>query len=111
MSRFMSTAICALFICSICSVEASAAYNVAAGKTTYDAACVTCHKTGLMGAPKLGDKAAWAPRLKQGLDVLTKKSITGFTGKVGMMMAKGGHPNLTDAQVKSAVEYMIQQSK
>ena len=109
MSRFLSVALCALFVCSMTTANASAAD--APGKAVYDINCSTCHKDGVMNAPKLGDKTAWAPRIKQGIAVLTKKSITGFKGKVGMMMAKGGHPNLTDAQVKSAVEYIVLQSK
>ena len=111
MSRFISSALCALFVCSICTVEASAAYNVAAGKTTYEASCVTCHKTGLMGAPKLGDKAAWAPRIAQGVPVLISHATNGFKGKVGMMPAKGGNAKLTPAEIGNAVSYMVKSSK
>ncbi|MCX6179906.1 MAG: c-type cytochrome [Chlorobiales bacterium] len=111
MNRFFSAALCALFVISMSSVDAKAASDAKAGKAIYDTNCAACHKDGVMNAPKLGDKAAWAPRIKQGAAVMTKKSITGFTGKVGMMMAKGGHPNLTDAQVGDAVAYMINQSK
>ena len=111
MSRLMSTAICALFVCTICTVEASAAYDVAKGKTTYDASCVTCHKTGLMGAPKLGDKAAWAPRIAQGVPLLITHATTGFKGKVGMMPAKGGNPALTPAEIGNSVSYMVKSSK
>lgn len=111
MSRFISTAICALFVCSICSTEASAAYNVAAGKTTYEASCVTCHKTGLMGAPKLGDKPAWAPRIAQGVPVLISHATNGFKGKVGMMPPKGGNAKLTPAEIGNAVSYMVKNSK
>ena len=111
MSRFFSAALCALFVFSMNSAAANAAYNASAGKATYDANCVTCHKTGMMGAPKTGDKAAWAPRIAQGEAVLVSKSIKGFTGKKGMMPAKGGNPKLTDAQVGNAVAYIVQQSK
>ena len=64
-----------------------------------------------MGAPKLGDKAAWAPRIAQGQPMLVSKSTKGFTGKKGMMPAKGGNAKLTDAQVGNAVAYIVQQSK
>ena len=74
MSRLFSAALCALFVFSMTSVDAKAAGDAKAGKAIYDTNCSTCHKDGVMNAPKLGDKAAWAPRLKQGLDVLTKKS-------------------------------------
>ena len=111
MSRFLSAALCALFVCSMTSADAKAAVDAKAGKAIYDTNCAACHKDGVMGAPKLGDKPAWAPRIKQGIAVLNKNSIVGFKGKVGMMMAKGGHPNLTDAQVVDAVAYMVQQGK
>ncbi len=103
MSRFLSTALCALFFCSMTSIDAKAATDAKAGKAIYDTNCAACHKDGVMNAPKLGDKAAWTPRIKQGIAVLTKKSITGFTGKVGTMMPRGGNPKLTDAPIGDAV--------
>jgi cytochrome c5 len=109
MSRIVSGAICALFICSISGN--AFAYNAAAGKATYDASCATCHKTGMMGAPKTGDKVAWKPRIAQGMDVLVSKSIKGYKGSKGMMPAKGGNVKLTNSQVGDAVAYMVGQSK
>jgi cytochrome c5 len=91
--------------------EAPADPKLAAGKTAYDASCAACHEAGMMGAPKPGDKAAWAPRLAQGLEVMTKKSIDGFQGKAGMMPAKGGNASLTNEQVTDAVAYMADKSK
>ena len=91
--------------------EVPANPKLVAGKTVYDANCAACHEAGMMGAPKPGDKAAWAPRIAQGVEVLTKKSISGFTGKVGMMPAKGGNASLTDEQVGSAVAFMADKSK
>ena len=111
MSRFVSAAFCALFIFSMNSVDASAAYNATAGKSVSDTNCATCHKDGIMGAPKIGDKVTWAPRIAQGEAMLVSKSIKGFQGKKGMMPAKGGNPKLTDAQVGNAVAYMVKQSK
>ena len=111
MSRFISTAICTLFVCSICSSVASAAPDLAAGKKTFETSCVTCHKTGLMGAPKLGDKVDWAPRIKQGVPVLVSHATDGFKGKVGMMPAKGGKATLTSAEISSIVTYMANKSK
>ncbi|MEJ2142579.1 MAG: c-type cytochrome [Gammaproteobacteria bacterium] len=81
------------------------------GQKTYQAACFACHGTGAAGAPKMGDKAAWAPRIKQGMDVLEKHAIKGFKGSKGFMPAKGGRADLSDADVKSAVAYMVSQSK
>lgn len=81
-----------------------------AGKKTYEAACIACHGAGIAGAPKFGDKAAWAPRIKQGKDVLYTHAIKGFQGKAGMMPAKGGSA-ASDEEVKAAVDYLIAASK
>ncbi len=93
---------------------ASAAPAVASaaevGKTLYNSACVACHGAGIAGAPKTGDKAAWAPRLAQGNNVLYEHAIKGFQGKAGVMPPKGGSP-APDADVKAAVDYMVLASK
>ncbi|HEY0634582.1 MAG TPA: c-type cytochrome [Gammaproteobacteria bacterium] len=81
------------------------------GKKTYDAACFACHGTGAAGAPKMGDKAAWAPRVAQGMATLKTHALKGFTGKTGVMPAKGGRADFADADVEAAVEYMVSQSK
>lgn len=72
------------------------------GKEVYDKSCAGCHK---MMAPKLGDKAAFAPLIKQGADAVTASVIKGK----GIMPPKGGAA--TDADVKAAVEYMMSKSK
>jgi cytochrome c5 len=72
------------------------------GKKVYDATCTVCHATGVAGAPKFGDKAAWAPRLKPGVDALYASAIKGKAA----MPAKGGNTALTDAEVKAAVDYL-----
>jgi cytochrome c5 len=77
------------------------------GKATYDTACAVCHAAGVAGAPKLGDKAAWAPRIAQGTDTLYQHAISGFQGTVGFMPAKGGNASLADDAVKSAVDHMV----
>lgn len=110
MSRFVSTAL--IGAAMLVSGNAFAAgYDAAAGKAVYDTSCATCHKAGIMGAPKLGDKAAWAPRISKGMPVLVSNSVKGFKGTKGMMPAKGGNAKLTDAQVGNAVAYMVGQSK
>ncbi|MEI8031740.1 MAG: c-type cytochrome [Chlorobiaceae bacterium] len=85
--------------------------KIAAGKGVYDANCAGCHDAGMMGAPKPGDKAGWAARIPQGVETMTKKAITGYQGKAGMMPAKGGNAKLTDAEVGSAVAFMVEKSK
>lgn len=81
-----------------------------AGEKLYAATCKTCHETGLAGAPKLGDKAAWKDRIAQGDDTLHKHAIAGFTGKTGAMPPKGGS-TAPDDEVKAAVDYMVSKSK
>jgi cytochrome c5 len=81
-----------------------------AGKTLYNTSCVACHGAGIAGAPKFGDKAAWAPRLTQGSEVLYAHAIKGFQGKAGMMPPKGGS-SASDDEVKAAVDYMAAASK
>lgn len=77
------------------------------GKKTYDTICMACHATGAAGAPKLGDKAAWAPRLKAGNDALYASALKGK----GAMPAKGGNPALSDAEIKASVDYMTAASR
>ena len=77
-----------------------------AGEKLFGSVCTTCHTAGLMGAPKLGDKAAWAPRIAQGKDTLYKHAISGYQGKSGVMPAKGGS-QASDDEVKAAVDYMV----
>lgn len=77
------------------------------GKKTYDTACMACHATGAAGAPKLGDKAAWAPRLKTGNEALYASALKGK----GAMPPKGGNAALADADVKAAVDYLVAGSK
>lgn len=73
------------------------------GKSVYDTACMACHAAGVAGAPKAGDKAAWAPRLKTGMEALYASSIKGKNA----MPPKGGNLSLADADVKAAVDYMV----
>ena len=86
---------------------AAAASDSAKGKSVYDTACFACHGPGVAGAPKLGDKTAWAPRLKQGLDALHQAALKGK----GAMPPKGGNMALSDADVNAAVDFMVSQAK
>jgi cytochrome c5 len=91
------------------AVVATAAPAVAKadGKKVYDVSCMACHATGAAGAPKFGDKAAWAPRLKTGADALHASALKGK----GAMPAKGGNAALSDAEVIAAVDYMAGAAK
>ena len=79
----------------------------AGGKAVYDTNCQACHAAGVAGAPKLGDKAAWAPRLGAGAAALTASAIKGKNA----MPPKGGNLSLADGDIKAAVDYMVSQSK
>jgi cytochrome c5 len=80
-----------------------------AGKALFNSACIACHGAGIAGAPKMGDKAAWAPRVKQGNAVLYEHALKGFQGKAGVMPPKGGS-SAPDADVKAAVDFMVASS-
>lgn len=73
------------------------------GRQIVEARCAKCHETGEGGAPRIGDRAAWIPRLKNGLDATVSSAIRGYGG----MAPRGGMADLTDAEVRSAVVYMI----
>ena len=77
------------------------------GEQVYKKSCFACHDTGVLQAPKLGDKAAWAPRIAEGMDELFHVALHGE----GQMPAKGGDPSLSDEEIKAAVTYMVEKSK
>ena len=77
------------------------------GKSVYDTTCVACHATGVANAPKLGDKAAWAPRVATGKDALVKSVVTGK----GALPPKAGNAGLAEADIKAAVDYMLSSVK
>jgi cytochrome c5 len=81
------------------------------GKKVFEATCNVCHGAGIAGAPKFGDKAAWAPRLAEGINVLHQHALHGFQGKSGVMPPKGGNNALSDAEVMAAVDYMAAAAK
>lgn len=80
---------------------------MADGAETYTKACAACHATGVAESPKLGDKAAWGPRIAQGTDTLYNSVIKGK----GAMPPKGGQVQLSDDVIKAAVDYMVSQVK
>jgi cytochrome c5 len=92
---------------AVAAATGDAAAPAASGKMVYDASCQACHGAGVAGAPKLGDKAAWAPRLGAGVAALHASAIKGKNA----MPPKGGNLSLADADVKAAVDYMVAQSK
>jgi cytochrome c5 len=95
----------------VAAAAAAPAGAAADGETVYKHSCFACHGTGAAGAPKLGDKADWQPRVAQGKDTLYKHALGGFTGAKGMMPPRGGNASLSDAEVKAAVDYMANAAK
>jgi cytochrome c5 len=83
-------------------VDATGPKVLQTGEAVYKAACAACHGTGAAGAPKLGDAAAWGPRIAQGYDTVLKHAVEGLRG----MPAKGGNPDLDDVEVARAVVHM-----
>ena len=89
----------------------AAAAAVLTGEQVYSTTCIACHAAGIAGAPKFGDKGAWAARLGQGLAVLHKHALEGFQGKSGVMPPKGGRVDLADQSIANAVDYMVNAAK
>lgn len=81
------------------------------GEEVYNMACVACHGAGVAGAPKYGDKGAWAARIAKGDATLHEHAIKGFQGQTGFMPAKGGRTDLSDQSIINAVDYMVAGSK
>jgi cytochrome c5 len=79
----------------------------AEGKAVYDKTCFACHQQSVAGSPKLGDKEAWAPRIKTGAAAMVQSVIKGK----GAMPPKAGNPSLSDAEIRAAVDFMVSQSK
>jgi cytochrome c5 len=77
------------------------------GKAVYDKTCVACHQVSVAGSPRIGDKEAWAPRIKTGTDSLMQSVVKGK----GAMPPRAGNPALSDAEIRAAVEFMVGQSK
>lgn len=83
---------------------------MADGAAVYNSGCAACHATGVAGAPKVGDKVAWANRVTQDKELMYDHALNGYQGEAGVMPPKGGFMNLSDDDVKSAVDYMVETS-
>ena len=89
---------------------AATATAIIDGKKIYNGICVVCHGAGVAGAPRVGDKGAWAERIDKGATTLYANAINGVQGSSGVMPAKGGNPALSDDEIKAVVDYMVAQS-
>lgn len=107
---------------SVCALSALLAFGVfslasgqgpapRSGATVFNAACANCHTGGIggffSGAPAVGDKADWQPLAAKGVDGLTATTLTG----IGKMAARGGCAACSDAEIRAAVAYMVENSK
>ena len=90
----------------VAAAAPATASKAGVGEALYKQACIACHAAGVAGAPKFGDKAAWAPRIQTGLDMLTASVIKGKNA----MPPKGGS-SASDADIRAAVEYMVSAAK
>jgi cytochrome c5 len=99
----LTIAIAAAILAPAAIAAPAAAKGGVNGEKIYAANCASCHAAGVLGAPKAGDKAAWATRIKQGKDTLYTHGLNGFK----MMPPKGGNPGLKDDEVKAAIDFMI----
>jgi len=79
------------------------AAEIRGGKQVYESACIGCHASGVLQAPKLGDADDWAKREQQGLEVLKTHAIKGYKN----MPAKGGNPTIPDQEIENAIIYML----
>ena len=91
----------------VASATPAAAAQPKSGEQIYNGTCMACHATGAAGAPKLGDAAAWAPRIAKGMDALLASSTSGLNA----MPPKGLCMTCSDAELMAAIEYMVSNSR
>ena len=97
--------------CVIVFVSACSGDPGANAPTAYVTSCATCHDEGLGGAPVPGDKADWERRTGKGMAKVYENAINGFEGAMGIMPARGSRPDLSDEEIKEAVDWMVQASQ
>ena len=108
-----------LAVCASCALGGGAAVaesefpefpgkQMQLGRRIWLDTCQVCHTTDIAGAPLVTNPAAWAPRIEKGRDVLYEHAINGFHGPMGTEMPpRGGNAQLTDEEVRAAVDYMV----
>jgi cytochrome c5 len=94
------------------AIEPAPVATAMSGPQVYNTACLACHGAGIGGAPKLGNREDWAPRIARGKDVLYGHAINGFDGDApAPMLPKGGRADLSDQEIRDAVDYMVSQAE
>ncbi len=101
-SLFLGAALLALAL----GAQAQSASGARSGKEVVEQVCSACHASGAMGAPRIGDKAAWEKRASRGLSSLTENALKGIRN----MPPHGGQPTLSDLEIRRAITYMVDQS-
>ena len=96
-----------LLIFSLLAILSSSTASAANGASVYEQNCMVCHDAGIAGAPKLGEMDAWKERLPKGVDAMVTLVIDGVQGYSGAMPPRGGNPQLSDDQIREAVQYMV----
>ena len=96
--KLLATGLMALVSLSMSPLAAAAD-----GKAIYDSTCVACHASGVANAPKLADKAAWAPRVATGQAAMLASVKKGK----GAMPPMAGNPKLTDEEITAAIDFML----
>lgn len=94
---------------AVTEAPATASAAARSGEDVYNSSCLACHATGAAGAPKLGDSAAWSPRIAKGMEALVQSAINGVPGT--SMMAKGTCTDCSVEELKLAVEHMTSKSQ
>lgn len=98
-----------LIVLAVCLASDAAIAAAPDGKRVFDRVCSACHANDLSEAPQLKQPAMWTARLAKGRDALYHSALNGFVGPTGEEMpARGGRPELSDADVKAAVDYIIE---
>ncbi len=105
LSKFTTACALSLLLCA-CSKSDEPAVE-SPGKLIVQQNCKVCHAQGINGAPIIGNKKMWGPRITQGIPTLAEHAINGY----GLMPAKGGNTELTDEQIIEAVTYMVAQAE
>lgn len=86
--------------------QAAAGSGPVDGEQVFQRVCSACHGQGLLGAPKVGDQAAWRPHAAHGMEMLVSHAVNGY----GAMPPKGGHPELSEEEIRKAIVYMLKAS-
>ena len=97
------------FIIALLMLCLSSTAGAANGALVYEQNCMACHGEGIAGAPRVGETDAWKERLSKGIDAMVKIVIEGVQGYSGAMPPRGGNPDLSDEQIRAAVQYMLDQ--